>query len=93
MAARLPTILPPLWPAERLLEVSMIASVAGEIVGGALTNRRPLRAVRRLSMKTMCQTGKQQSQSLKPYHEANFVMRRFPKSCLSKCISTEKSGA
>src|SRR5262245_51234930 len=42
LAARLPTILPPLTPAE-LLEVSMIASVAGEIEGGALTNRRPFR--------------------------------------------------
>ena len=37
LAARLPSILPPLSPAE-LLEVSMIASVAGEIDGGALTN-------------------------------------------------------
>jgi magnesium chelatase family protein len=35
LAARLPTILPPLTPAE---------SVAGEIEGGALTNRRPFRA-------------------------------------------------
>jgi magnesium chelatase family protein len=43
LAARLPSILPPLSPAE-LLEVSMIASVAGEIVGGALTNRRPFRS-------------------------------------------------
>jgi magnesium chelatase family protein len=43
LAARLPSILPPLSPAE-LLEVSMIASVAGEIDGGALTNRRPFRA-------------------------------------------------
>ena len=43
LAARLPTILPPLAPAE-LLEVSMIASVAGEIADGALTNRRPFRA-------------------------------------------------
>src|SRR5262249_46967516 len=43
LAARLPTILPPLTPAE-LLEVSMIASVAGEIEGGALTNSRPFRA-------------------------------------------------
>jgi Magnesium chelatase, subunit ChlI/ABC transporter substrate binding protein len=42
LAARLPTILPPLAP-EELLEVSMIASVAGEIEGGALTNR-PFRA-------------------------------------------------
>jgi magnesium chelatase family protein len=41
LAARLPTILPPLTPAE-LLEVSMIAS--GEIEGGALTNRRPFRS-------------------------------------------------
>ena len=39
LAARLPTILPPLTPAE-LLEVSIIASVAGAIDGGALTNRR-----------------------------------------------------
>jgi magnesium chelatase family protein len=43
LAARLPSILPPLLPTE-LLEVSMIASVAGTIEGGALTNRRPFRA-------------------------------------------------
>jgi magnesium chelatase family protein len=43
LAARLPSILPPLAPAE-LLEVSMVASVAGAIKGGALTNRRPFRA-------------------------------------------------
>jgi len=43
LAARLPTILPPLTPAE-LLEVSMVASVASEIEGGALTNRRPFRS-------------------------------------------------
>ncbi len=43
LAARLPSILPPLSPGE-LLEMSMIASVAGEIEGGALTNRRPFRA-------------------------------------------------
>lgn len=42
LAARLPTILPALSPAE-LLEVSMIQSVAGAIEGGALTNRRPFR--------------------------------------------------
>jgi len=39
LAARLPSILPPLSPSE-LLEVSMIASVAGEIRDGALTARR-----------------------------------------------------
>ncbi len=43
LAARLPSILPPLPPAE-LLEVSMVSSVAGEIAEGALTNRRPFRA-------------------------------------------------
>jgi magnesium chelatase family protein len=43
LAARLPTILPPLSPAE-LLEVSMIASIAGVIEGGALTSRRPFRS-------------------------------------------------
>jgi magnesium chelatase family protein len=43
LAARLPSILPPLAPAE-LLEVSMIASVAGVIEGGALTNKRPFRS-------------------------------------------------
>jgi magnesium chelatase family protein len=43
LAARLPSILPPLTPAE-LLEVSMVASVAGEIAEGALTNRRPFRS-------------------------------------------------
>ncbi|HWW49131.1 MAG TPA: YifB family Mg chelatase-like AAA ATPase [Xanthobacteraceae bacterium] len=43
LAARLPSILPPLSPSE-LLEVSTIASVAGEIKGGALTTRRPFRA-------------------------------------------------
>jgi magnesium chelatase family protein len=43
LAARLPSILPPLSPPE-LLEVSMIASVAGQIEGGALTSRRPFRS-------------------------------------------------
>jgi magnesium chelatase family protein len=43
LAARLPSILPPLSPGE-LLEVSMVASVAGEIAEGALTNRRPFRS-------------------------------------------------
>jgi magnesium chelatase family protein len=43
LAARLPSILPPLSPPE-LLDVSMIASVAGAIADGALTNRRPFRA-------------------------------------------------
>src|SRR6478752_4334720 len=43
LAARLPSILPPLSPAE-LLEVSMIVSIAGDIRDGALTSRRPFRA-------------------------------------------------
>jgi magnesium chelatase family protein len=43
LAARLPSILPPLSPRE-LLDVSMVHSVAGLIAGGALTNRRPFRA-------------------------------------------------
>jgi magnesium chelatase family protein len=43
LASRLPSILPPLEPRE-LLEVSMIASVAGELTNGRLTSRRPFRA-------------------------------------------------
>jgi len=43
LAARLPSILPPLTPRE-LLEVSMIYSVAGSLAGGQLTDRRPFRA-------------------------------------------------
>src|SRR6185312_8001886 len=43
LAARLPSILPALSPSE-LLEVSMVASVAGAIEGGALTSKRPFRA-------------------------------------------------
>ena len=43
LAARLPSILPPLSPRE-LLEVSMIMSVAGALAGGELTDRRPYRA-------------------------------------------------
>ena len=43
LASRLPSILPPLSPKE-LLEVSMIASIGGELVGGKLTDRRPFRA-------------------------------------------------
>lgn len=43
LAARLPSILPPLTPKE-LLEVSMVHSVAGLLTDGALTNRRPFRA-------------------------------------------------
>jgi magnesium chelatase family protein len=43
LAQRLPSILPPLLPSE-LLEVSMIASVAGELADGKLSDRRPFRA-------------------------------------------------
>jgi magnesium chelatase family protein len=43
LASRLPSILPPLRPKE-LLEVSMIASIGGELTGGKLTDRRPFRA-------------------------------------------------
>ncbi|WIY52879.1 YifB family Mg chelatase-like AAA ATPase [Devosia sp. YIM 151766] len=43
LAMRLPSILPPLGPRE-LLDVSMIQSIAGELAGGALSDRRPFRA-------------------------------------------------
>ena len=43
LAACLPGILPPLEPAEAL-EVSMVASVAGELNGGRIRRRRPFRA-------------------------------------------------
>jgi magnesium chelatase family protein len=43
LAARLPSILPPLNPRE-LLDVSMIQSIAGELAGGAISDRRPFRA-------------------------------------------------
>ena len=43
LAACLPGILPPLGPSEAL-EVSMIASVAGELSGGRLIRTRPFRA-------------------------------------------------
>src|SRR5690606_29563857 len=43
LASRLPSILPPLSPRE-LLDVSMIQSIAGELAGGALSDRRPFRA-------------------------------------------------
>ena len=43
LASRLPSILPPLRPRE-LLEVSMIASLAGELADGRLSDRRPFRA-------------------------------------------------
>ena len=46
LAARRPSILPPLAPAE-LLEVSMVQSVAGEIAEGALTNRSRLTTEKR----------------------------------------------
>lgn len=42
LAARLPGILPPLTPAE-VLEVSMVASVAGQLKDGKLTRQRPYR--------------------------------------------------
>jgi magnesium chelatase family protein len=43
LAQRLPSILPPLTPAE-LLDVSMVHSVAGQLDAGALTDRRPFRS-------------------------------------------------
>ena len=43
LAARLPSILPPLTPSE-LLDVSLIHSIAGTLANGELTDRRPFRA-------------------------------------------------
>jgi magnesium chelatase family protein len=43
LAARLPTILPPLDAAE-MLEVSMVHSLAGELLGGKLRVERPFRS-------------------------------------------------
>ena len=43
LAARLPSILPPLTPTE-LLEISLIHSIAGSLANGELTDRRPFRA-------------------------------------------------
>ncbi|MEZ5775053.1 MAG: YifB family Mg chelatase-like AAA ATPase [Hyphomicrobiaceae bacterium] len=42
LAARLPSILPPLTP-EEMLEVSQIHSLAGELAGGRIGRRRPFR--------------------------------------------------
>lgn len=43
LAARLPSILPPLEPQE-MLEVSMVMSLAGELAGGRIASNRPFRA-------------------------------------------------
>lgn len=43
LASRLPSILPKLTPRE-LLEISMIASIAGTLADGRLSDRRPFRA-------------------------------------------------
>lgn len=43
LATRLPGILPPLSPKE-LLEVSMVASISGQLGDGKLSDRRPFRA-------------------------------------------------
>lgn len=43
LAARLPSILPPLQP-EEILEVSMVHSLAGELMSGKLCLERPFRA-------------------------------------------------
>jgi magnesium chelatase family protein len=43
LAQRLPSILPPM-DAREMLDVSMIASLAGELAGGKLSRRRPFRS-------------------------------------------------
>jgi len=43
LAARLASVLPPLTP-EEMLEVSMVHSLAGELMGGKLSTERPFRA-------------------------------------------------
>jgi len=43
LAARLPSIMPPLTPRE-LLDISMIQSIAGELSNGQLCDQRPFRA-------------------------------------------------
>lgn len=42
LAARLPGILPPL-PVDRMLEISMVQSIAGELRGGKISAKRPFR--------------------------------------------------
>ncbi len=42
LASRLPSILPPLTP-EEMLDVSMVHSLAGELLGGQLARERPFR--------------------------------------------------
>jgi magnesium chelatase family protein len=49
LAACLPGILPPLQPSEAL-EVSMVASVAGELGGGKIRRQRPFRSPHHLSV-------------------------------------------
>jgi predicted ATPase with chaperone activity len=70
LASRLPSILPPLAPAE-LLEVSMVASVAGEIQGGALggLHARPgevRNSSRRLSIRSVSRLRPARSRSPAP---------------------------
>ena len=43
LASRLPSILPPLTP-EEMLEVSMVHSLAGQLMGGRLKRERPFRS-------------------------------------------------
>jgi magnesium chelatase family protein len=43
LASRLPSILPPMSP-EEMLEVSQVASLAGELAGGRIGRQRPYRA-------------------------------------------------
>ncbi|MGQ0673316.1 MAG: YifB family Mg chelatase-like AAA ATPase [Hyphomicrobium sp.] len=43
LASRLPSILPPLTP-EEMLDVSMVHSLAGELMGGKLCTERPFRS-------------------------------------------------
>ncbi len=43
LAQRLPSILPPM-DAREMLDISMVASLAGELAGGQLSRRRPFRA-------------------------------------------------
>ena len=45
LASRLPSILPPLSP-EEMLDVSMVHSLAGELMGGRLCRQRPFRQPR-----------------------------------------------
>jgi magnesium chelatase family protein len=94
LAKRLPSLLPPLQPAE-MLEVSMIRSLAGDLAGGRIGRTRPFRAPHHsASMAALVGAARARGRAKWPWRisaccsSTNF--RSSPRKCSMRCANRSR---